>query len=161
MYPFALTNPNKIPQVLPSALLSALCAQLFSFQNDTKDPIILPPRASPAQILEQAINLFVSISQNPVFQNDPCAACQASLAGAKFVALAAPEEGPAFAIQFCEAFTTGIDCPGMFGVETMGPIFTQVVAAADIGGFDGRVSASSEFTYLPGLLAQLSWFHYG
>ena len=81
----------------------------------------------------------MSIKNNPVFQDDSCAACQASLGGAKFVALAAPEEGPAFAIQFCEAFTSGVDCETMFSAQTMGPVFTQVVAAADVGGFDGRV----------------------
>ncbi|KAI0758376.1 hypothetical protein BC629DRAFT_1598051 [Irpex lacteus] len=44
------------------------------------------------------ITQVLSIDSNPVFGNDTCTKCQASLEVAKFIAMAAPEEGPALAV---------------------------------------------------------------
>lgn len=108
-------------------------------QNDTTDPHILPPKASSSQIAEQAFNQIISISKNPIFEGNTCAQCQAALEAAKFVALAAPEEGPGLAVRVCEAFNFNSDCGTTYGINTIGSVLTQVAAAADVGGFDGQV----------------------
>lgn len=60
----------------------------------------------------------------------------------KFVALAAPEEGPAAVISLCEAFDLSTDCPTAYGKLALGSVITQVLASADTEGYDGQVSYS-------------------
>lgn len=81
-----------------------------------------------------------------MFANDTCSACQASLVAAKFLAMAAPEQGPALAVRLCEYFkyTSTIDCETTYGIYTLGSVMTQVIAAADVGGYDGQVSAKDK-----------------
>ena len=82
---------------------------------------------------------MLSIAANPVFGSDNCQRCQAALEVGKFLAMAAPEQGPALAVAICHAFNFNSDCDTMFGVLGIGAIVTQVVANADVGGFDGQV----------------------
>lgn len=70
--------------------------------------------------------------------NTTCARCQASLEVAKFLALAAPEEGPTLAVMLCEYFKYSTSCEN-YGPLVLGPIFTQVLYFADVGGYDGQV----------------------
>ncbi|GJE85857.1 sphingomyelin phosphodiesterase [Phanerochaete sordida] len=120
-YPEALTDPNHIPQ------------------NDTKDPHPLPNKASDNQLFVHAVEQVTSIRNNPIFAGNECATCQALLEVFKFVAMAAPEQGPALAVQFCHQLDLASDCDTMFGILGIGPIVTQVIANADVGGFDGQM----------------------
>ncbi|KAI0756580.1 sphingomyelin phosphodiesterase [Daedaleopsis nitida] len=124
VYPFELTNPATIPQ------------------NDTKDPHILPPKASSNQLLEAAFAQVLSIAKNPTFGNDNCARCQAALEVGKFLAMAAPEQGPALAVRLCEHFNFNSDCATQFGILSLGSVITQVAAHADVGGLDGQMLCS-------------------
>jgi len=90
-------------------------------------------------LLQQAMVQVESILNNSVFAGNTCSQCQASLAIAKFVALAAPEQGSDMAIFLCNALTTSSTCEATYGVDSLGPIVTQVLANADTGGFDGQV----------------------
>lgn len=121
VFPLSLTDPDNIPQ------------------SDTVDPHPLPPTASPSQILQQAITQIQSIAANPAFGNNQCARCQASLEVAKFVALSAPDQGPNLAVSLCEYFDYSSACAANYGPLALGPIFTQVVAYADVGGYDGQL----------------------
>ncbi|THH00668.1 hypothetical protein EW026_g1883 [Hermanssonia centrifuga] len=133
-YPLALTDPNSIPR------------------NNTKDPHPLPPKASESLLLTQAIAQVLSISTNPVFGTDTCTRCQAALEVGKFLAMAAPEQGPAFAVAICDHFNFNSDCPTMFGLLGLGSVVTQVVANADVGGLDGQPLPSP-----PRFSSQLNW----
>lgn len=118
----SLTDPNQIP-----------------FDN-TVDPHLLPPVASSATILANAVNQIKSLSSNPTFSSNKCALCQAILEVGKFVALAAPDKGPEFFIEFCTIAKLSSTCKTMFGLSSgLGSIVTQVVANADVGGLDGQV----------------------
>ncbi|KAG6333055.1 hypothetical protein ID866_6032 [Astraeus odoratus] len=119
-FPFSLTDPNHIPQ------------------NNTVDPHPLPPVASSSQLLQQAITQIQSISNNAVFGTN-CARCQASLEIAKFIALSVPEQGPNLAVALCEHFNYSSTCVENYGPLALGPVFTQVLAYADVGGYDGEV----------------------
>ncbi|KAH7904866.1 Metallo-dependent phosphatase-like protein [Hygrophoropsis aurantiaca] len=121
MFPLWLTDPNNIPQ------------------NDTTDPHPLPPKASSSKILQQAIAQIQSIAKNPTFGNNTCARCQASLEIAKFVALAAPEEGSELAVQLCELFSYSSTCANTYSRLAIGNILTQVASLADVGGHDGQL----------------------
>ena len=55
------------------------------------------------------------------------------------VAMAAPEQGPDFAVSLCNHFKFNADCATMFGRLGIGAVVTQVVANADVGGLDGQV----------------------
>lgn len=122
MYPLKLTSPSTIPQ------------------NNTVDPHPLPPVASADRLRRQASAQIHSIAVNPVFGNNTCARCQAGLEVAKFLALAAPEEGPALAVELCEAFAFSTTCSTDYSVLSLGSVITQVIANADVGGYDGQVS---------------------
>ncbi|KAH7914741.1 Metallo-dependent phosphatase-like protein [Hygrophoropsis aurantiaca] len=121
IFPLRLTDPNNIPQ------------------NDTTDPHPLPPKASSSKILQQAIAQIQSIAKNPTFGNNTCARCQASLEVAKFVALAAPEEGSELAVQLCELFSYSSTCANTYSRLAIGNILTQVASLADVGGYDGQL----------------------
>ena len=81
----------------------------------------------------------VSLVNSPVFGGDSCARCLAGLEVGKFVAMAAPELGPALAVALCVYFDFESDCYTEYSVLTLGAVVTQVVANADVGGFDGQV----------------------
>ena len=107
-------------------------------QNDTKDPHPLPNRASDSLLFAHAVEQILAIANNAFFTNG-CAKCQAALEVAKFLAMAAPEQGPALAVAICHAFDLPSDCDTMYGKLGLGPVITQVVANADVGGYDGQV----------------------
>ncbi|KAI0066506.1 Metallo-dependent phosphatase [Artomyces pyxidatus] len=119
IYPYSLTNPKKIPQ------------------SDPKDPHILPPKASESLLLQNAVNQVTSLGSNPVFANNTCARCQASLEVAKFLSLAAPSQGPEFVIFLCNEFKLSSTCNITYGPLALGSVITQVLANADVGGYDG------------------------
>ncbi|KAI0094202.1 sphingomyelin phosphodiesterase [Irpex rosettiformis] len=127
VYPLSLTDPDHLPR------------------NNTNDPHPLPPRASSSLLLQHAITQVLSIVSNPVFGNNTCTKCQASLEVAKFLAMAAPEEGPTLAVTLCNHFGFNKDCATMFGPLGLGGVVTQVVANADVGGYDGQMLCQNFF----------------
>lgn len=122
IYPLGLTDPNNIPTV------------------DKVDPHPLPPIASPSRILQEAIQQLHSIAVSPFFQNASCASCQAALSVGKIVALASPSNGPQFLTEFCNTLKPSISCNETYGVSGLGSILTQVIANADVSGYDGQVT---------------------
>ncbi|KIM47617.1 hypothetical protein M413DRAFT_205073 [Hebeloma cylindrosporum] len=132
IYPLALTDPNTIPI------------------NNTVDPHPLPPAASSAKIFEAAIAQLKSISESPIFSGDTCGRCQAILEVAKFVSLSTPSNGPAFFIQFCNTFKLSSNCNVAYGqFSGIGSVLTQVVANADVGGYDGQALCQNFFSMCP------------
>lgn len=121
VYPLHLTSPDTVPV------------------ENTVDPHPLPPVASPSRLHAQAFAQIQSIAVNPIFGDNKCARCQASLEVAKFLALAAPEEGPALAVELCEAFDFTTSCSATYNILGLGSVITQVIANADVGGYDGQV----------------------
>lgn len=106
---------------------------------DTKDPHPLPPTASSSQLLQQAIKQIESIATNPKFGDDSCAKCIAGLEIGKFLAMAAPEQGPALATELCLHFNFSSTCTETFSVLALGSVVTQVIANADVASLDGQV----------------------
>ena len=64
---------------------------------------------------------------------------------AKFVALAAPEEAVDVVLAICNAFRLTGNCERMYGRKAMGAVVVQVLAAADVNGYDGQVVYSFYF----------------
>ncbi|KAJ7721427.1 Metallo-dependent phosphatase [Mycena maculata] len=120
-YKLELTSPDTIPT------------------NDTTDPHPLPPTASSSLLLEQAIAQIIAISTNPNFEGNKCAQCQAGLAVAKFLALASPESGPDLAVQLCYYFDFSTTCGTSYSHLSLGSVITQVIANANVGGYDGQL----------------------
>jgi len=89
-------------------------------------------------LLQRAMAQVQSIFANPIFSSS-CSRCQATLEIAQFLALAAPEQGPSMAVFLCNEFNISSACEANFGLNALGPIVTQVLANADVGGFDGQV----------------------
>jgi len=136
-----LTDPNSIPI------------------NNTVDPHPLPPAASSSRIFEAAVAQLKSISASPIFSGDTCGRCQAILEVAKFVSLSTPSNGPAFFIEFCSTFKLSNTCNVTYGQSSgIGSVLTQVVANADVAGYDGQVCTHkiipeqiTELTYMDDL----------
>lgn len=141
VYPLELTDPRHIPQVRFVVTVHHQQNSPSVSQNDTKDPHPLPNRASNGLLLTHAITQVLSIANNSIF-GDNCAKCQAGLEVGKFLAMAAPQEGPALAVALCHHFNFNSDCDTMFGILGLGSVVTQVIANADVGGFDGQVRFS-------------------
>jgi hypothetical protein len=108
-------------------------------QNDTQDPHPLPPRAPDESLLQAAITQAKWLSQNAVFAKDTCALCNAALQIGKFLSLAAPEQASAYILFLCELFEITGNCPSVYGPTTFGPVLAQVLANADVVGYDGQV----------------------
>ena len=108
-------------------------------QLDNYEPHPLPPPAAGDQLLKYAIQQITTIANSSVFAGDSCTACLAGLEVAKFLALAAPEQGPNLAVALCEAFDYADDCATWYSFYTFGTPITQVIAYADVGGYDGQV----------------------
>ncbi|KAF9222290.1 hypothetical protein BS17DRAFT_755972 [Gyrodon lividus] len=124
IFPETLTDPANFPK------------------NDTVDPHPLPLPSTPSQLLSQAIAQIAAIASNPSFGGNTCAQCQASLEVAKFLVMASPEQGPLLAEAACEYFDYSTTCYDEYSVLALGSVFTQVVALADVGGYDGQVLCS-------------------
>ncbi|KAF9062914.1 sphingomyelin phosphodiesterase [Rhodocollybia butyracea] len=130
IYPLELTNPDDIPT------------------TDTKDPHPLPAPVSSAKLLQSAITQLNSIANSTILDTD-CAKCVASLEVAKFLFLAAPSQGPAFAIELCNVFDLTSTCSQTYGPNDMGNVVTQVYAQADVGGLDGQMICQNFFGVCP------------
>ncbi|KAH9486374.1 Sphingomyelin phosphodiesterase B [Psilocybe cubensis] len=131
-YPFALTDPNDIPV------------------NDTTDPHPLPPTAPSTLILHSAFTQLESLSTSSIFGSNACARCQAALEIGKFISLATPANGPEFFVHFCEIFNITSACEVTYGQFTgVGSVLTQVVANADVGGYDGQALCQNFFSMCP------------
>jgi sphingomyelin phosphodiesterase len=121
VFPPELTDPDDIPQ------------------SDTQDPHPLPPPASGPVILQSAINQVQELFVNSAFSNNSCATCIATLQIAKFLSLAAPEQGPAFTVFLCQQFKLSTSCNTTYGATTYGSVLTQVFANADVSDYDGKM----------------------
>lgn len=66
--------------------------------------------------------------------------------------LAAPDQGPLLAEALCEYFNYSTTCYDEYSVYALGPIFSQVVALGDMGGYDGQVCSISRDASLFGCL---------
>ncbi|KAF8495085.1 sphingomyelin phosphodiesterase [Gautieria morchelliformis] len=130
VYPAALTGPKTIPV------------------NNT-DPHPLPPKASSSLLLETAFEQVVNINANPVFGSSTCTKCIASLEVVKFVALTSPELVPPLAIRLCNQFKLSSTCEAMYALNGLGSVITQVVANADVGGYDGQLFCQNFFSACP------------
>ncbi|KAJ7762416.1 Metallo-dependent phosphatase [Mycena maculata] len=130
-YKLDLTSPDTIPT------------------NDTTDPHPLPPTASSSLLLEQAIAQIIAISTNPNFEGNQCAQCQAGLAVAKFLALASPESGPELAVRLCFHFNFSTTCGTSFSKLALGSVITQVIANANVGGYDGQLLCQNFLSLCP------------
>lgn len=114
---------------------------IFFAQVDTQDPHVLPPRASGDSILQNAINQFKWLVASTATATNTCTLCIAALQVAKSLSLAAPEQGPPFFVFLCQQFKLSSACNNTFSSTTLGSVLTQVVAYANISGYDGQVCA--------------------
>lgn len=125
-FPLSLTDPDTIP-------------------TSNKDPHPLPPVVSSQVLLQNALTQLSSIATNPSFSNNTCGRCQATLEVAKFLALAAPDKTPTFLIAFCNQFKLNSNCTTQYSLNGIGSVATQVIANADVGGYDGQSLCSHFF----------------
>ncbi|EJD54425.1 sphingomyelin phosphodiesterase [Auricularia subglabra TFB-10046 SS5] len=130
VYPLELTDPHRIPT------------------NNTVDPHPLPPAAQKPALLSHALQQISSIAASDNFPTT-CAKCLASLEVAKFLVLAAPELGPTLAVDLCERFQLSSTCGTTYSRLALGSVITQVVANADVGGYDGQMLCQNFLSLCP------------
>ncbi|KAI0299797.1 Metallo-dependent phosphatase-like protein [Russula brevipes] len=118
VYPPGLTDPKNIPRC-----------------DNPQDPHPLPPRASDEALLQAAKTQVQWLLASPAFTNN-----------AKFLSLAAPEQGPLFFVFLCQQFKLYSACNTTFGATTLGPVLTQVLANADVVGYDGQLICQNFFS---------------
>lgn len=114
-------------------------------KENAKDPHPLPPTASSEQLLQQALGQIESIATSPNFGNNTCSKCIAALEVGKFLAMAAPEQGPNLAVALCQYFNFSSTCQ-TFSLLELGSVITQVVANADVASLDGQVRMQMHVT---------------
>ena len=142
IYPRYVVNPGPpLFYKLTRANASFSTPNTFLAQDDPQDPHPLPPRAPDDSLLKAAISQVQWLTNSTVFANNSCALCTASLQVAQFLSLAAPDQGPAFFVFLCQQFKLSSTCNTTFGATTFGPVLTQVLANADVTGYDGQVTS--------------------
>jgi hypothetical protein len=114
-------------------------------QDDTQDPHPLPPRGSDESLLQAAISQATWLFENDVLAKDTCALCSATLQIGKFLSLAAPEQASTYFVFLCERFGFSGNCTTAFGPRTFGPVLAQVLANADVVGYDGQVRRACQW----------------
>jgi hypothetical protein len=89
--------------------------------------------------LQAAVTQARWLFENNVFAKDTCALCRATLQIGKFLSLAAPEQASPYLVFICEQFGLSGNCTAAYGPTTLGPVLAQVLANADMAGYDGQV----------------------
>ena len=120
---------------------ASLAILIVLAQNDTQDPHPLPPRASDDSLLQTAIGQVKWLFANTAIANNTCTLCIAALQIGKLLSLAAPEQGPAFSVFLCQQFQISSTCNTTYTATTYGSVLTQVLAFANVSGYDGQVRA--------------------
>jgi sphingomyelin phosphodiesterase len=133
-----------------------------ALQNNTVDPLPVPDPASSSLIVKSALQQLANIAASPFYAGNTCGACMASLQVAKFVVLANPKVGPELAVAACNQFQYSKTCEASYGSRGLGAVITQVVANADVGGYDGQMLCQNFLSLCPlpapSPLNLTSWF---
>jgi sphingomyelin phosphodiesterase len=77
--------------------------------------------------------------ENNVFAKDTCALCRATFQIGKFLSLAAPKQASPYFVFICQQLKLDDNCTVAYGSTTLGPVLAQVLANADMAGYDGKV----------------------
>lgn len=124
-FPYELTNPDAIPEGNDEIFFPAPVANLsLSRKHD---------------LVEAAVTNVTSTINSGTSETS-CDTCKKALAAAKPAALFAPHLVPKAIISLCKAFKFKSDdeCEGTYSENSLGPIWTQVLAFADVEGLDGQ-----------------------
>lgn len=140
-FPLNLTNPNTIP-------------------TSDNDPVYFPPAI--ANVSNSTAEAFVSAAISQIKEiisgaggiSGNCSKCVAALNIGKLVAQVTPQYVPNALVALCEStgFASNSTCTSSYSATTLGAIWTQVLAFADVSGLDGRYicnSLSSTFCSAP------------
>ncbi|KAF9469756.1 sphingomyelin phosphodiesterase [Collybia nuda] len=121
-YPFSLTNPNTLPK------------------ENTADPHPLPPKALPSKLYDNALGQIRSLAVSPIFAANACARCISILEILKLVSLTVPEKTPDLLVALCNLLklASPAACTDNYSRLGVGAVITQVLANADVGGYDGQ-----------------------
>ena len=139
-FPFNLTDPENIP-------------------TSSNDPVFFPkpigtvPDGSADAFVQAAVGQIREIITGGNIVGN-CSKCIAALNVGKQVAQVVPSKLPAAMIELCEtfAFASNSSCQSTFSAGSLGSIWTQVLALADVSGQDGLYicnSLSSSFCAAP------------
>ena len=164
-----LVLPHVRGRLAVQSTRASLCVGLWSSQGLVKDDDIKTSLGSDDIVEEDepamdwdvihdphvVASLRQNVTNSMVFANNSCALCTASLQVAQFLSLAAPDQGPAFFVFLCQQFKLSSTCNTTFGATTLGPVLTQVLANADVTGYDGQVT-SFVFKLRPGTPSRFS-----
>ncbi|KAK9850336.1 hypothetical protein MYU51_012249 [Penicillium brevicompactum] len=123
-FPYGLTDPDNIPN------------------NHDEVYFPVPPTHMPTRkrykLVQRVVNNVTSIIGTN--STDHCTKCKRALAAAKPAALHAPALVPNAMVDLCKAFAfhSNETCEQDFATNAFGPIWTQVLAYADVEGLDGE-----------------------
>lgn len=125
-FPYELTNPDSIPE-------------------KRRDELLFPPtqgRIVPdnqTSFIEAVIVNVTNVIHSSSLKGQ-CDRCKKALSAAKPAALLTPSMVPEAMTNLCESFKFGSKekCQEQFAANTFGPIWTQVLAYADVEGLDGQ-----------------------
>lgn len=143
-YPLNLTNPNTIP-------------------TTDDDPVYFPHPI--ANITKDAAKAFIKIAVAEVLSiigdsnsglSTNCSKCIAALTVGKLAAQVAPKLVPPALVSLCisTGFGSNSTCTNTYEASSLGAVWTQVLAFADVSGLDGQYicnSLSSKFCPAPSL----------
>ncbi|KAJ5167820.1 uncharacterized protein N7482_003414 [Penicillium canariense] len=124
-FPYNLTNPDIIPESSDEVLYPVPKGNLNSHQ---KYALIESVKSNVSDIIKSSSS------------ETRCSKCKRALAEAKPAALYAPLLVPDALISMCKAFGFHSDeaCEEDFAPQSLGAIWTQILAYADVEGLDGQ-----------------------
>ncbi|CAH7666931.1 Metallo-dependent phosphatase-like protein [Phakopsora pachyrhizi] len=124
VYPLNLTAPDQVPV------------------NNLRDPITLPPiylRGEEARLLaHRTLSQVIRVIRSNSTKSSSCEKCTQSLDLMGKLARRAPQLVPEALVSLCETYRFNSRCQQQYGLHSMGPIAAQVLAFADLTGYDGQ-----------------------
>lgn len=127
VFPYELTNPDIILENSDEVFFPVPKAML---RIDEKH----------ALLEEVMANVSTIISSETTTSKGNCNKCMQALTAAKKAALYVPQMVPEAIIHLCKSFSfkSNESCESSYARNTFGPIWTQVLAYADVEGLDGE-----------------------
>jgi hypothetical protein len=127
VFPYELTSPDVILENSDEVYFPVPKASLLAPEKR-------------ALIDDVVANVSAIINSKNEDRESSCDKCKLALAAAKPAGLFAPQMVPGAIIDMCKrfAFQTNETCEEKYAWNTLGPIWTQVLAYADVDGLDGE-----------------------
>ncbi|KAI9511897.1 Metallo-dependent phosphatase [Russula earlei] len=132
IYPPELTNPNNLPKVGHVPFWVSMIRKIRTLS-------LPPPPANISCKSQKHRSGGSAITITPPSRTTRAGAAKPSSKSLSSSRSLRPEQGPAFFVFLCQQYSLSSACQTTYGATSYGPVLTQVLANADVQGYDGQM----------------------